>query len=319
MAAGETERGESVPHALKQFVQQSGEQMAAEYRRIVAEARADPGTAGDEGEGNWASLLEEWLPKGYHVTTKGRILSESGYRSPQVDVVVLSPAYPPALRTKKTYLAAGVVAAFECKLTLRPAHIKAAVKTAAEIRQNLLVRGGTPYRDLFSPLIYGLLAHSHSWKRPGSAPVKNVDSTLRKADSDIAKQPREMLDLLCVADLGTWRVLKWSPGSVFPVADDLTQSVTTSFVGPLTAEARQNTPIGVLLAELLRRMAWEHRELRPLADYWRWAGMSVGASSPRSRSWDIDEVYSPKVLNELPTHELLRGPDLWDEWATFLV
>ena len=75
--------------------------MAAEYARITARSREDPGTAGDEGEENWAELLRDWLPSTYHVKTKGRILSEVGLSSPQVDVLVLSPAYPPALLNRK--------------------------------------------------------------------------------------------------------------------------------------------------------------------------------------------------------------------------
>src|ERR1700729_1959083 len=98
----------SPPHELKRFMQQAVDEMAAEYDRIVARAPSDPGTAGDEGEENWRALLKLWLPAGYHIRTKGRILTEQGYLSPQVDVLVLSPAYPPKLLDKKTYLAAGV-------------------------------------------------------------------------------------------------------------------------------------------------------------------------------------------------------------------
>jgi hypothetical protein len=157
---------ESPPHELRLFMEESARQMAAEYARITARSREDPGTAGDEGEENWAELLRDWLPSTYHVKTKGRILSEVGLSSSQVDVLVLSPAYPPALLNRKQYLASGVIAAFECKLTLRPHHILEVVKNAASIRRNLFVRTGTPFRDLFSPLIYGLLAHSHTWTAP---------------------------------------------------------------------------------------------------------------------------------------------------------
>jgi hypothetical protein len=35
---------------LTDFITRSADQLAAEYRRIRARAREDPGTAGDEGE-----------------------------------------------------------------------------------------------------------------------------------------------------------------------------------------------------------------------------------------------------------------------------
>jgi hypothetical protein len=46
--------------------------------------------------------------------TKGRILTETGYASPQIDVLILHPSYPKILLDKKMYLSGGVAAAFEC-------------------------------------------------------------------------------------------------------------------------------------------------------------------------------------------------------------
>src|SRR6185369_12921717 len=43
----------------------------------------DGGTAGDEGEENWATLLRGLLPAAYHVVTKGKIISQEGQLSPQ--------------------------------------------------------------------------------------------------------------------------------------------------------------------------------------------------------------------------------------------
>jgi hypothetical protein len=91
--------------------------------------------------------------------TKGRILTDSGYASPQVDVLVLWPSYPRILLDKKLYLAGGVAAAFECKITLKSDHLKAAVETAALLRRNLPKREGTSYKELTSTILYGLLSH----------------------------------------------------------------------------------------------------------------------------------------------------------------
>jgi hypothetical protein len=49
-------------HDLHEFIQQLGAKMEAEYKRIRKVASSDPGTAGDEGEENWAQLLRDWLP-----------------------------------------------------------------------------------------------------------------------------------------------------------------------------------------------------------------------------------------------------------------
>lgn len=68
--------------------------MATEYARIQKRASEDPGTAGDQGEENWAELLRGWLPRTYEVVTKGRIISQDGHTSPQVDVLVSKECLP---------------------------------------------------------------------------------------------------------------------------------------------------------------------------------------------------------------------------------
>ena len=151
-------------HDLYDFMRQLSDEMAAEYDRIQKWATEDPGTAGDQGEENWAELLRGWLPSTYKVVTKGRIISQDGRTSPQVDVLVLKDVYPGKLLNKKLYLAAGVAAAFECKTTLAAAYIAEAMETCVKIKDLYPIREGTPYKELHTPIIYGLLAHSHSWK-----------------------------------------------------------------------------------------------------------------------------------------------------------
>ncbi len=71
---------------------------------FVLEHIEDPGTAGDEGEENWADLLRDWLPQNYHIVTKGRILARNNEAGPQLDILVLKPDYPSKLLNKKHYL-----------------------------------------------------------------------------------------------------------------------------------------------------------------------------------------------------------------------
>lgn len=120
-----------------------------EYQRIQKRAAEDPGTAGDQGEENWETLLKDWLPANFQVVTKGRIITPDGTASPQVDVLLLKPEYPRKLLDKKLYLSSGVLAAFECKITLKSEHLEKSVKTAKIIRQSLESRKGTtPYKEL---------------------------------------------------------------------------------------------------------------------------------------------------------------------------
>src|SRR3569623_705473 len=136
---------------LVTFMKRLPAQQEQEYRSIQERVAEDPGTAGDQGEENWASLLRNWLPKSYEVVTKGRLLGPDGSAGPQVDVFVLSPVYPRYLIDKKLYLTGGVIAAFECKVTLRGFHIQQFFENCIAIRPLVKRTTGTPLAELRSP------------------------------------------------------------------------------------------------------------------------------------------------------------------------
>jgi hypothetical protein len=263
-------------HDLEDFINEMSAELSAEYRRIQRSALEDPGTAGDEGEENWRKLLTRLLPSKYHVVTKGRILGTDGKTSPQLDVLVLSPGYPEGLTAKKKYLADGVVAAFECKLTLRPDHIKRAMKNSVALKA--IKRSSN--ESAKSQIIFGLLAHSHSWSKPASRPIDNITSSLRAATTTV-NRPSELIDLLCVADLGTWSLLK------FPMRSDDGYDLlgyegqlqlATTYIGPL--DPRLNTslaqPVGTMATSLLRRMSRVDKDLADIATYFG----SMGSFGP---------------------------------------
>jgi hypothetical protein len=151
-------------HELFDFLKQSSDAIQVEYERITKRSAQDPGTAGDEGEENWKKILSDWLPSKYQVVAKGRIIFHNGKASPQMDLLVLSPEYPKGLADagKKLYLAGGVLAAFECKLTLRQCHIKEVFENSRALADGLASRWGSPYRELHRPMVYGLLAQYRS-------------------------------------------------------------------------------------------------------------------------------------------------------------
>lgn len=312
-------------HELFKFVEQVTHDMASEYQRIQERAREDPGTAGDEGEENWASLFREWLPPTYPVRTKGRILSSEGEASDQLDVMVLSPAYPRKLLDKKMYLGSGVVAAFEAKITLKAAHVKRAVETAARLRRLLPPRWGTPYRELHSPMMFGLLAHSHSWKAAESRPEDSIERALIEADAEFVRHPRELLDVVCVSDLATWastRTTFFGP-AMFQPWDTMSPqhgesgSASTAYMRQTANERQPNpAPVGVLIAKLLTRFAWEDASVRPLADYFRLAGL-FGAAEGRPVQWS-SHIYSEVVRSRVESGQLTNG-EAWDEWSVAFI
>jgi hypothetical protein len=177
------------------------ESLARDYQRIRTRSRDDPGTAGDQAEEDWAGILRKWLPATYPVITKGRILFDDGSASPQVDILVLHPSYPLGLRGEKYVFAGGVIAAFESKLTLRRNDVRQAFKTASDIKRRTRERKPTPYDELNSPPIFGLLAHSLSLR--GDRPSWALHDAVEKYQVEYAQHPRELLDTICVADSAT--------------------------------------------------------------------------------------------------------------------
>lgn len=314
-------------HDLYDFMQQLSTEMASEYKRIQKRATEDPGTAGDQGEENWAELLRDWLPRNYEVVTKGRIISQDGVTSPQIDVLVLNEAYPKKLLNKKLYLAAGVVAAFECKITLKAADIVKAIENCVKIKSLYADRTGTPYKELHSPIIYGLLAHSHVWKGDASTPEQNIENKLWEVDQSVITHPRKQLDLLCVADLAAWtssvmtflgpsQIKDWS--KMAPIYGS-NGSATTSYIVHSHSheqQVEQFTPIGVLISYLSQKIAWEDSSLRGLADYYRLANIA-GSGKGKMRKWP-SSIYSDEIRSRIEAGCLSNGKS-WDEWSvTFM-
>ena len=301
---------EKKTHDLHDFIRQCRDEMASEYNRIYKRATEDPGTAGDQGEENWAKLLRGWLPSTYKVVTKGRIISQDGDPSPQVDVLVLKSVYPKRLLNKKLYLAAGVAAAFECKTTLKAEHIEKAVKTCVKIKNLYPERKGTPYKELHAPIVYGLLAHSHSWTGPNSKPEDNIERKLRASDASYVLHPRPGLDLLCVADLATWALSKSTFS--FPKFDGPDIGAITTYFGHThyyNSKSNHFNPIGTLISRLSLRLAWEDPSLRDLADYYLRASID-GSALGHSRRWHTS-VYKAGVR----PHSHLPNHPFWDEWS----
>ncbi|WP_376782673.1 MULTISPECIES: DUF6602 domain-containing protein [Gordonia] len=80
-------------HELKQFSVRIRQGWPTSTTASLPARRRTPGLRADEGEENWASPLRQWLPTGYTVATKGRVLFTDKTASPEVDVMVLRPGY----------------------------------------------------------------------------------------------------------------------------------------------------------------------------------------------------------------------------------
>jgi hypothetical protein len=297
---------------INAFMRDITTQMASDYQRIRERAADDPGTAGDQGEINWKNVLEGWLPSSYTVVTKGRIINAKGDASPQVDVLVLKPSYPPKLRDQKYYLTGGVAAAFECKITLKAEHIEEAFANAAALRDILPQRSGSIQRELDSGIVYGLLAHSHVWKGAASTPVENIERCLYAADEKYVRHPKQMVDHICVSDLCFVTALKAPWLGPYKEADVQRLSKLARY-GPRGCPATgyltyapnatsANPPVGALICHMMYDLALEDPSVRSMSAFFTMSKMSVTGRT-YERLWD-EKIYSPQILQSV----LAAGP-----------
>lgn len=280
-------------HDLFDFFKNANNEISKEYERICRRTIEDPGTAGDQGEANWKRLLEMWLPPYFHVVNKGRIIGDTGETSPQIDLLVLSPEYPKQLIDCKQYLAGGVVAAFECKTTLKREHIKELMIASRKISELAPRENGNPRKDLKRSIYYGLLSHSHEWKQENSNPINNIRRAISQFDHEIIKHPIEMPDLICVSDLRTWSSVK----VIVPAQKNIEKYKELSVISSYGENADTHdfyTPVGSMIFSLLEFLSWEYSGLRKLVSYLKNLNLE-GVRDGNMRQWSAD-VLSEKTI-----------------------
>ena len=301
-------------HDLLDFLKGASDSINSEYERIRNRAAEDPGTAGDAGEENWAELLRGWLPNQFKIVTKGRILSHTGTASPQVDILVLKPEYPQILTNKKLYLAAGVLAAFECKLTLKSKHIKEFFENSVKIKSSTLRKTGSPYNELQADIIYGLLAHSHIFGNKKKNAQKTIDQYIIKADKLTIRHPYLSPDIICIADIANWANHKYPcfgpPYFQEPVGTG--GNCKTIYVcSEMIGADFKFTAVGNFLISLFEKLAYQIKSLIPLVKYFSISNVQ-GPGSGTLRGYEKD-IFSSEVHSKILRGKLSDSD--YDEWA----
>jgi hypothetical protein len=89
--------------------------------------------------------------------------------------------------------------------------------------------------------------------------------------------------------------------------------VLTSYQEPGHPGQDSGNPIGNMLSRVIRRLAHEDGELRPIADYFRLALPAAGQGRPRPWPWPWD-VYSSETRAGVLMGRLTNGK-AWDPWS----
>ncbi len=304
---------------LHRFLSLASDELSAEYRRITSRSKEDPGTAGDETEAMWKETLRGWLPDYYPIVTKGRILNQNGKSSPQIDVLVLNPAYPRRIREKKIYLTSAVVAAFECKTTLRKRDLIRFYQNCRRVKNLLGVSRGTIFRELFAPIYYGLFALSSRFSG-------DIISECERIDKRIIPHPREMPDALCVADREIILTAKSNlvfDKEWFEPADRAKirelQNLKPVWTGYYPSSGRKHpfVPLGLLIQSLYYHLGWRDTHIRDMHNVFEDTGFraDTGASV---RRWPYS-IYSKLVQDEFKLQSKLTNGVRWSEWSVLYI
>lgn len=114
----------------------SQRQLHEERKKLQATSHQNPDSAGERTEDIFAELVRKLIPDEFKVVTRARIEFDNPRDSPQLDLVILKPGGEKRLNDLRSYPLSSVLAAFECKLTLRKSHLEKAVATANAIKGN---------------------------------------------------------------------------------------------------------------------------------------------------------------------------------------
>lgn len=300
-------------HVHHQWLEQVSEDMRRDYDRLHADA-VSPALvqqAGHGAESSWVRFLSAWLPPEYEVGRRKYIVPEKGSSTFETDLVVFRPSYPVALREREEILASGVAAAFSVKLTLDRAGLSEAARSATALTDGMAERRGSPRTEMQRPFPFGVLAHSHSWKAPASAPAANINDAVWTLDHAHADRPAKSLDLVCVADLGTWRrVFMPRVPTVASLAPGQTPSYQAVTAMIDSSASTSPAPVAVLVSALFERLAADHPTMRPLADGLRLTGTS-GEGSGLQRVWALQDVFSDEVRSRLLSGGWSTGDPDW--------
>ena len=338
-------------HDLFSNMERLSQNLSRDYRDIRNRLAKDKNSeiAGKAAVKAWCDVLEGVLPRQYQVIPNGQIISRDDSTSPEIDILVVKGEHPPHLLDQNIFLESGVAAAFEVKLTLRSKDIQESFERCKKVKSLCHPRFGTPYKELQSPIIYGLLALSHSWTKPSNKPDELIVKKFKFYESVYNQgwHPRDFIDIVSVADINTWSVSKiiyhhtikgkitWPGGSKedgsiafsHKAAPDISMLhnpyINISYQDISYERKAEEKPTYSMIgfhANLINLLAWEDKSLREIAKYYR-SALSEPPGSKKfppgrkgfSMEWDYTTALSEHVRNAFSTGNFEYGMQIVDE------
>lgn len=296
---------------------------------IVESFEREQATASEQGraqetghavESNWDEVLTDWLPPHYEVGKRKYLMLETEDGAPltkETDLVIFHPHYPTKLRKKHHVLASGVAAAFSIKRTVGRKDMVEAYEAAIALRRGMKIREADQKAHIVPPVFYGLLGQSHEWKSENSTPDTNVHDIAVEMETNLVTAPREGLDFICIADLGTWtrktlvlpqrfmdKNVRTFPGAELVMGAVGDDARVMSGLGR-DYEQKDLAPLTNFIGALWDKLAINDPTLKPLADGLRITKTmdAAGSLSTPQKMYTLSEVTTPEIARRFRLHD----------------
>jgi hypothetical protein len=154
------------------------------------------------------------------------------------------------------------------------------------------------------------LLESHDWKAPSSTPKENIKAITDELDRDLVKSPREGLDFICVADLGSWgrvttvlteKFLSQNPNvtPLMALATGTSGKESLVLSGMRHDYKQENlSPLTNFIGLLWGKLALNDLSLKPLADGLRITETTDTTGSFGLSSYRLADVTTPKIASQ---------------------
>jgi hypothetical protein len=183
-----------------------------------------------------------------------------------------------------------VAAAFSVKLTARKKHFEEVAGWASSLAELSHIDNTTVEGQLLSGIPTGFLAHSHDL---GEEPIEALAAGF-DGMSDQADHPRDLVDLVCVADAGTLtcKRMAYVPVANVGMENDYTMS---SYIK--MNDAQRYGAVAQFIVSLYSVLGRKDPSLRKLAV--ELAQLTeTGLGQGKMRKWDPNAVYHEKFLED---------------------
>lgn len=266
------------------------EEIRNDYIAAQKVHRSDIQRSGHQGESTWATLLETWLPSNYEIGLRKYIIGHHGSVEPfETDIIVYEPSYPKSLRPKSEVHSSGVAAAFSVKLTARTPHFKEIANWSRSLSQLSQPDLTTVEGQLLPGFPTCFLAHAHAL---GENPLDKFSSGIRDAGK-VAQHPRELVDLACIADIGTLYCMRAAYIPITQLDPSENDFAMSSYIE--LSDEYEHGAVAHFIISLYKLLGRNDPSLKKLAN-----GLAhstkTGNGQGEQRKWQPERVYDHSFL-----------------------